>query len=65
MAGRCLSAEHRAEASLRIQQTCMATGQVATRNQLCIATIYFEQESARDRAVETWRSIRHRPITGE
>ena len=29
MAGRCISAEHRAEASLRIQQTCMATGQAA------------------------------------
>ena len=29
MAGRCVSAEHRAEASLRIQQTCMATGQAA------------------------------------
>jgi hypothetical protein len=29
MAGRCLSAEHVAEASLRIQQTCMATGQAA------------------------------------
>lgn len=27
--GRCISAEHRAEASLRIQQTCMATGQAA------------------------------------
>ena len=29
MAGRCVSAEHLAEASLRIQQTCMATGQAA------------------------------------
>jgi len=29
MAGRCLSAEHGAEASLRIQQTCMSTGQAA------------------------------------
>ena len=29
MAGRCISAEHLAEASLRIQQTCMATGQAA------------------------------------
>jgi len=29
MAGRCLSAEHYAEASLRIQQTCMSTGQAA------------------------------------
>jgi len=29
MAGRCISAEHEAEASLRIQQTCMATGQAA------------------------------------
>ncbi|MFP4176920.1 MAG: FAD-dependent oxidoreductase, partial [Candidatus Brocadiia bacterium] len=29
MAGRCISASHLAEASLRIQQTCMATGQAA------------------------------------
>ena len=29
MAGRCLSAEHVAESSLRIQQTCQATGQAA------------------------------------
>jgi ABC-type cobalamin/Fe3+-siderophores transport system ATPase subunit len=29
MAGRCISADHHAEASLRIQQTCMATGQAA------------------------------------
>jgi glycine/D-amino acid oxidase-like deaminating enzyme len=29
VAGRCISAEHGAQASLRIQQTCMATGQAA------------------------------------
>jgi len=29
MAGRCLSAGHKAQASLRIQQTCMSTGQAA------------------------------------
>jgi hypothetical protein len=29
MAGRCISAEHVAESSLRIQQTCQATGQAA------------------------------------
>lgn len=29
MAGRCISAEHHAQSSLRIQQTCMATGQAA------------------------------------
>ena len=29
VAGRCLSAEHRAEASLRIQQSCISTGQAA------------------------------------
>ena len=29
LAGRCISAEHAAESSLRIQQTCMATGQAA------------------------------------
>lgn len=29
MAGRCISAGHRAESSLRIQQTCMATGEAA------------------------------------
>ncbi len=29
MAGRCVSSSHLAQASLRIQQTCMATGQAA------------------------------------
>lgn len=29
MAGRCISAEHVAQSSLRIQQTCMATGEAA------------------------------------
>ena len=29
MAGRCISAGHRAESSLRIQQTCMSTGEAA------------------------------------
>ena len=29
VAGRCISAEHSAQGSLRIQQTCMATGQAA------------------------------------
>ncbi|HET6427508.1 MAG TPA: FAD-dependent oxidoreductase, partial [Phycisphaerae bacterium] len=29
VAGRCISAEHVAQSSLRIQQTCMATGQAA------------------------------------
>ena len=29
VAGRCLSVEHTAQSSLRIQQTCMATGQAA------------------------------------
>jgi len=29
MAGRCISAEHLAQSSLRIQQTCMSTGQAA------------------------------------
>ena len=29
MAGQCISASHKAESSLRIQQTCMATGQAA------------------------------------
>jgi hypothetical protein len=29
MAGRCISAEHVAESSLRIQQTCMSTGEAA------------------------------------
>ena len=29
MAGRCISAEHVAQSSLRIQQTCMSTGQAA------------------------------------
>ena len=29
VAGRCISAEHKAQASLRIQQTCMSTGQAA------------------------------------
>ena len=29
MAGRCISAGHIAESSLRIQQTCMATGEAA------------------------------------
>ena len=29
VAGRCLSAEHEAQASLRIQQTCMSTGEAA------------------------------------
>lgn len=29
MAGRCISAGHKAESSLRIQQTCMATGEAA------------------------------------
>ncbi len=36
MAGRCISAGHLAEASLRIQQTCMSTGQAAgTAAALC------------------------------
>ena len=29
VAGRCISAEHEAQASLRIQQTCMSTGEAA------------------------------------
>jgi hypothetical protein len=29
MGGRCISAEHESQGSLRIQQTCMATGQAA------------------------------------
>ena len=29
MAGRCISAEHESQASLRIQQTCMSLGQAA------------------------------------
>jgi len=42
MAGRCISAEHQAEASLRIQQTCMATGQAAGT----AATLSLKEEVA-------------------
>jgi hypothetical protein len=37
VAGRCISAEYHAQASARIQQTCMSTGQAAgTAAALCV-----------------------------
>ena len=62
MAGRCISAEHVAESSLRIQQTCMATGQAAgvaaamsVRGGVtprCLDTDRLLTQLAKDRAVE-------------
>ena len=63
MAGRCISAEHVAQSSLRIQQTCMATGEAAgvtaalslcdgtTPRELDPATVVRQLE--RDRDVES------------
>ncbi|HQI77374.1 MAG TPA: FAD-dependent oxidoreductase, partial [Candidatus Latescibacteria bacterium] len=53
MAGRCISASHLAQASLRIQQTCMSTGQAAgTAAALCVRT------GASPRALDPQRVIR-------
>ena len=60
MAGRCISAEHTAQSSLRIQQSCMATGQAAgiaaalsltqgvTPRELDAATVVAQLEHDRD-----------------
>ncbi len=75
MAGRCISAEHVAESSLRIQQTCMATGQAAgvaaamsiehqcTPRQLDAAALVAQL--ARDRAVEpAFAKLSSLPLVG-
>ncbi len=53
MAGRCLSAEHQAEASLRIQQTCMATGEAAgAAAAISLSEVTTPRELDADRVVE-------------
>jgi hypothetical protein len=72
MAGRCLSAEHTAQSSLRIQQTCMGTGQAAgtaaalslragvTPRELNPQTVVAQLE--KDRDVEpAFPQLRHEP----
>jgi hypothetical protein len=66
MAGRCISAEHVAESSLRIQQTCQATGQAAgtaaamsirlglTPRELPAATLIAQLEQDRAKVIPAW-----------
>jgi hypothetical protein len=71
MAGRCISADHVAESSLRIQQTCMATGQAAgTAAALSIRNNVTPRELdpqavvsrlAEDRAAVPNEAVVHRP----
>ncbi len=59
MAGRCISAGHSAESSLRIQQTCMATGEAAgTTAALSLAQRTTPREMDPMRVVDRLEKIR-------
>ena len=76
MAGRCISAEHYAEASLRIQQTCMSTGQAAgtaaalslkegvTPRELDPMTVVAQLEQDRAAVEPAFESVRNLPLVG-
>jgi len=74
MAGQCLSASHMAESSLRIQQTCMATGQAAgmaaamsiennvTPRELDVQSLLAKLAKDRDATEPAFEFIRDLPV---
>ena len=66
IAGRCISATHIAESSLRIQQTCQATGEAAgLAASLCVMNNQLAREINRKVLIDNLNLIRRRPIPKE